>query len=93
MKFHERVIARRGHPDADAELFQADIRDPDHVEVTGASRSGARVAWLDGGGQKTDYELAVHHVDDGDTIPGARPDFAFVVDASTVVTLTEVSAA
>jgi len=93
MEFREQVIERRGHPDADAALLRADIEDPDHIECTGASRSGARVAWLDGGrgGQKTDYELEVHQVSDGDKIGGARPDFAFV-RGSTVVTLTEVSA-
>jgi len=91
MKFREQVIARRGHPDTDAELLRADIEDPDHIECTGASRSGARVAWLDAGGEPTDYRLEVHTVSDGDKIKGAKPTFAFV-KGGTVVTLTEVSA-
>lgn len=91
MEFREMVVARRGHPDADAALLRADIESSDHIECTGASRSGARVAWLDAGGEPTDYRLEVHQVSDGDKIPGARPDFAFV-RGSTVVTLSEVSA-
>lgn len=91
MQFKEQTIERRGHPDADAALLRADIEDRDHIEVTGASRMGARVAWLDSGGEPTDYRLEVHQVSDGDKIGGARPDFAFV-RGSTVVTLTEVSA-
>ncbi len=91
MEFKEQTIERRGHPDADAALLRADVADPAHIEVTGASRYGARIAWLDGGGPKTDYRLEVHQVSDGDKIPGARPDFAFV-RGSTVVTLHEVSA-
>lgn len=91
MEFKEQTIERRGHPDADAALLRADIEDRDHVQVTGASRMGARVAWLDAGGEPTDYKLEVHQVSNGDTIPGNRPDFAFV-RGSTVVILTEVSA-
>ena len=91
MQFKEQTIERRGHPDADAALLRANIEDRDHIEVTGASRYGARVAWLDAGGEPTDYRLEVHQVSDGDKIPGAKPTFAFV-RGSTVVTLTEASA-
>lgn len=91
MRFKEQTIERRGHPDNDAALLRADIEDRDHIEVTGASKYGARVAWLDAGGPKTGYELEVHQVSDGDTISGVTPDFAFV-RGNTVVTLSEVSA-
>lgn len=76
------------------ELLTADIRDRGDIEVTGSTPYGARIAYLDGEHEPTDYRVSVAHVSPGDEVPGAdEADHVVIGGPNTAVVLTKVSAA
>mgnify|MGYP006291484003 CR=1 FL=1 len=73
------------------ELLRADIRGD--IEVTGTAPHGARLAYLDGEDEPTEYRVSVHQVQPGEDVPAAaEAEYVVIGGPNTVVTLSEVSA-
>jgi hypothetical protein len=71
------------------ELLTADIRARGDIEITGSTPTGVRLAYLDAGGEPTQYRVSISHVDRGDSIP-EEADHVLIADPKTAVILKEV---